>query len=267
MEEAFGLRRKLRLQAENLAYPRLDLSAEHGWGNELRFLRAVIIGVGDDIHHIAQLGQCSPPVIQFEFQQLIEQRARQRFIQRHEYEQIFHADDTLGELEDAGESIFEHHGIARLAIAFGLLAQAGNAPGRAHVGPGMLANGLDCGMGDGNLADAVIQPILLGTSVGDAPLVPVEPIAPGILLDHVPVVAVQGIEPACVHLQALQQVLLGQRQLLDAVAKFGLGGGQAQRPSQSPVGDNVNAGDLRAAQIEGRMVGHPVIEGGEQASA
>ena len=79
--------------------------------------------------------------------------------------------------------------------------------------------------------------------------------------------AVQREQASHVHAQGLHHIVVGQREALDDVADAGLDGGQAEVRPQAPVGHDVDAGDLRAAEIERDPVRFAVIEGDEQSLA
>ena len=100
-----------------------------------------------------------------------------------------------------------------------------------------------------------------------APLVEERPVLARVDDVDLPVVAVQREQAAHVDAQRLDDVVVRQREALDDVADARLDGRQAEVRPQAPVGHDVDAGDLRAAEIERDPVRFAVIEGGEQSLA
>jgi hypothetical protein len=78
-------------------------------------------------------------------------------------------------------------------------------------------------------------------------------------------VAVEREQSPHVHIELRDQVVVGARELLNHVTQLRLDGRESHAAPQIAVGDNVNAGDLGAAEIEWYAVGFTMIERGEQA--
>ena len=100
-----------------------------------------------------------------------------------------------------------------------------------------------------------------------APFVEERPVPARVDDVDLPVVAVQGEQAADVDAQRVGDVVVRQREALDHVADARLDGRQAEIRPQAPVGHDVDARDLSAAEVERHPVRLAVIERGEQSLA
>ena len=229
-------------------------------------LSGVVVGLAHDIDEVAEAGQGHLPEPEFQLDHRVEDRAGQILVGREVDHQPLHAPHALGHFEDAGEHALDHHGMALVAIRLRERAQALDALRVAGVGPRVGAH-VACRQPlaiQGRLDDREIQPALPGLVLRHAPLVDERPVLARVADVDLPVVAVQGEQAAHVHAQALDDVIAGQRQPLDHVADVRLDGRQSEVRPQAPVGHDVDAGDLGAAEIEGNAVGFPVVDRREQ---
>ena len=92
------------------------------------------------------------------------------------------------------------------------------------------------------------------------PLVDKCPVLAGIGEGDLPIVAVQGKQAADVDTKPLDDIVIRQGQPLHDVAETRFDRRQSEVVAQAAIGDDVDAGDLCAAQVEANPIRFPVTE-------